>query len=166
MDSELLTWLFLGGGLFLMLLETFIPGGVSFFLGLSGLFVGLLRYLGLLASPSLSIAIWLVSSVALVIAFRPLLKKYWGGQSSFKLADEDFEAMDQIVEVTEPVNAFDNSGRIRYQGISWQARSDQGELEAGTKAKIKYRDNLTWVVEPADEPDPKNDAKTNQSLKN
>lgn len=161
MDTELITWFFLGGGLFLMLLETFIPGGVSFFLGISGLFVGFLRYLGLLADPGLSIAVWLISSIALVVAFRPLLKKYWGGESSFKLADEDFEAMDQIVEVTEPINAFDNSGRIRFQGISWQARSDEGKLEAGTKAKIKYRDNLTWIVEATDEPDTPNRIKTN-----
>ena len=153
MDAELLTWIFLGGGTFLMLLETFIPGGVSFFLGLSGLFVGLLRFLGFLLNPGLSIAVWLISSIVLVLAFRPLLKRYWGGESSFKLADEDYEAMDQIVQVTEPVNAFDNSGRIRYQGISWQARSDQGEIKAGSKARIKYRDNLTWVIEPLDELD-------------
>lgn len=161
MDTELLTWLFLGGGLFLMLLETFIPGGVSFFLGLSGLVVGILRYFGLVLSPGLSVAIWLIASVALVMAFRPLLKKYWGGESTFKLADEDFEAMDQIVEVTEPVNSFDNTGRIRFQGISWQARSDQGKLEAGSKAKIKYRDNLTWVVEAIDEPNAPERIKTN-----
>lgn len=151
MDSELLTWIFLGGGLFLMLLETFVPGGVSFFLGLSGIMVGLLRYFGILLDPGFSVALWLICSVILVVAFRPLLKKYWGGQSTFKLADEDFEAMDQVVEITEPVNALDNSGRIRYQGISWQARSVEGQLPAGTKAKIKYRDNLTWVVEPLDE---------------
>jgi membrane protein implicated in regulation of membrane protease activity len=164
MDTELITWIFMGGGIFLILLETFIPGGVSFFLGLSGILVGVLRYFGLMLDPGMSIAVWLVCSVALVVAFRPLLKKYWGGESTFKLADEDFEAMDQIVEVTEPVNALDNSGRIRYQGISWQARSDQGELKAGQKAKIKYRDNLTWVVESIDEldkPDLPNKTKTN-----
>ncbi len=150
-DSELLTWIFLGGGAFLMLLETFIPGGVSFFLGASGIFVGLLRYFGIFMDPAASIGVWLILSVSLVLAFRPLLKKYWGGQSYFKLADEDYEAMDQIVQVTEEVNALDNSGRIRYQGISWQARTEKGQITPGTKAKIKYRDNLTWVVEPVDE---------------
>lgn len=151
MDSEILTWIFLGGGVFLMLLETFVPGGISFFLGFSGLFVGILRYFGIFLSPAVSVGVWLILSVTLVIAFRPLLKKYWGGQSYFKLADEDYEAMDQIVDVTEPVNALDNTGRIRFQGISWQARTEEGKLPAGSKAKIKYRDNLTWVVEPVDE---------------
>ena len=166
MDAEILTWLFLGGGLFLILLETFIPGGISFFLGLSGLIVGILRYFGLLLPPGVSVAVWLVASVALVVAFRPLLKKYWGGDSTFKLADEDYEAMDQIVEVIEPVNEFDNSGRIHFQGISWQARSDEGRLEPGSKAKIKYRDNLTWIVEPFDESDDRQQGKIEKKLKN
>jgi len=151
MNESLLTWIFAGGGLFLMILEAFIPGGVAFFLGLSGLLVALLRYIGLIANPGISVAIWLICSLGLTIAFRPFLKKYWGGQSFFKLADEDYEAMDQIVDVIEPIGALDNNGRIRFRGSSWKARSEEGTIAAGSKARIKYRDNLTWVVEPVDE---------------
>ncbi|MDZ7715705.1 MAG: NfeD family protein [Balneolaceae bacterium] len=151
MDSETLTLIFLIGGVAFMILETLIPGGVSFFLGFSGLLVGALRYFGILVEPGSSIITWLGTSIGLILLFRPLLMKYWGGESFFKLADEDLEAMDQIVEVVEPVNAEDNSGRVRYQGISWQARTMEGTLESGAKAKIKYRDNVTWVVEPVDE---------------
>lgn len=151
MDSETLTLIFLIGGMVLMILETLLPGGVSFFLGFSGLLVGALRYFGILVEPGSSIITWLGTSIGLILLFRPLLMKYWGGESFFKLADEDVEAMDQIVEVVEPVNSEDNSGRVRYQGISWQARTMEGTLEQGSKAKIKYRDNVTWVVEPLDE---------------
>lgn len=151
MDGETLTWIFLIGGTALMILETLIPGGVSFFLGFSGIFVGVLRYFGILVEPGTSIITWLGTAIALILVFRPLLMKYWGGESFFKLADEDFEAMGQIVEVVEPVNDQDNSGRIKFQGISWQARTMEGELKPGQKAKIKYRDNVTWVVEPVDE---------------
>lgn len=153
MDGESLTWIFLIGGAALMILETLVPGGVSFFLGFSGVLVGALRYFGILLDPGTSILTWLGTAIGLILLFRPLLMKYWGGESFFKLADEDFEAMDQIVEVVEPINDQDNSGRIKFQGISWQARSIQGELKAGQKAKIKYRDNVTWVVEPLDELD-------------
>lgn len=151
MDPEILTWIFLGGGIMLMILETILPGGVAFFLGVSGILVGALRFFGILVEPGTSIITWLASSIGLILLFRPLLMKYWGGESFFKLADEDLEAMDEIVEVVEPINAEDNSGRIRYQGISWQAQTMEGELEAGSKAKIKYRDNVTWIVEPADD---------------
>lgn len=151
MDGELLTWIFTIGGVLLMLIETVVPGGVSFFLGLSGVLVGGLRFLGLLTEPTSAIITWLLISVGLILVMRPVMMKYWGGESSFKLADEDFEAIDEVVDVIEPVNPDDNSGRIRYQGISWQARTLEGELRKGQKARIKFRDNVTWIVEPVDE---------------
>lgn len=154
MDSELLTWVFLIGGIVLMLLEALIPGGVTFLLGFSGLAVGILRYLGFLQDPFTATFTWLLSSMALTVLIRPFIKKYFPGDTFFKLADEDYEAMDQIVEAVEPINEFDNSGRIRYQGISWQARAMEGEIPAGTKVRIKYRDNTTWVVEPVEAIEP------------
>src|SRR5690625_879051 len=151
MDGETLTTIFFIGGIVLMIIETFIPSGVSFFLGASGLLVGVLRWLGILETPSTSIITWLFTSVALILAMRPLLMKYWGGESTYNLANEDVEAMDQIVEVIEQVNPEDHSGRVRFQGISWQAKTLEGEIPAGSRAKIRYRDNVTWIVEPVDE---------------
>jgi len=148
MDSEILTWLFVAGGLILMLLELFLPGGVALILGISGLGVGLLRFLGLLSDPGTALAVWLLSSVGLTLAIRPFIKKYFKSDSYTKIADEDFEAMDKVAEVTEPLTDDDNSGRIRFNGISWQARSLEGRVEPGQKVRIKYRENTTWIVEP------------------
>lgn len=151
MDAETLTTIFFIGGIVLMIIETLLPGGVSFFLGVSGLFVGALRWFGILEDPATSIITWLFTSVVLILAMRPLLMKYWGGESSYKLANEDVEAMDEVVDVVDEINPNDNSGRIRFQGISWQARTLEGKIPAGSKAKIRYRDNVTWIVEPLDE---------------
>jgi membrane protein implicated in regulation of membrane protease activity len=160
MDGEILTWVFLIGGILLMVLETLLPGGVAFLLGLSGLGVGVLRYFGFLADPFTATVVWLLSSTALTIAIRPFINKYFKGETSYKLADEDYEAMDQIVEVIEPIDELSNDGRIRFQGISWQARSMEGEIPAGVQVRIKYRDNTTWIVEPVDIIDsPKNQLK-------
>ncbi|MTI88211.1 MAG: NfeD family protein [Balneolaceae bacterium] len=150
MDGELLTWLFLIGGIILLLLEMVLPGGVALILGLSGLGIGILRWFGLLADPFTAAMVWLLSSVALTILIRPLIKKYFAGDISFKYADEDYEAMDQVVDVVEPINDIDNSGRIRYQGITWQARTIEGDIPAGAQVRIKYRDNTTWIVEAVD----------------
>lgn len=150
MDGEFLTWIFLIGGIILMLLEMALPGGVSLILGFSGLGIGLLRWFGFLEDPFMSTLAWLLSSVALTIVIRPFIRKYFAGDTSFKFADEDYEAMDQVVNVIEPVNDQDNSGRIRFQGISWQARTLEGEIPAGSQVRIKYRDNTTWIVEPVD----------------
>lgn len=155
MDSEILTWIFIIGGVLLILLEAILPGGVAFLLGLSGIGVGILRYFGFLEDPLTATFIWLFTSTILTIAIRPFINKYFKGESSYKLADEDYEAMDQIVEVIEPINDLDNAGRIKFQGISWQARSMEGHIPAGVQVRIKYRDNTTWIVEPLDAIDSK-----------
>lgn len=148
MDAELLTWIFLGGGILLMLLEFILPSGLALFLGFSGLSVGILRFLGILTGTGSSIAVWLILSVVLTILIRPFIKKYFKAESFFKYADEDYEAMDEIVEVTETVNDEDNSGKIRLNGTTWRARSLEGEIKPGKKVRIRYRENTTWIVEP------------------
>lgn len=153
MDAELLTMVFFIGGVLLIVIEAFLPGGVSFFLGISSLFVGVLRWMGIMVEPGSSIITWLLTSIGLLLMIRPVFMKYWGGESSYKLANEDVEAMDQVVDVIETVNNRDNSGRIRYQGISWKAKTLEGSISSGSKAKIRYRDNVTWIVEPVDELD-------------
>lgn len=150
MDGDILTWVFLAGGILLMISEALIPGGVALLLGISGLAVGLLRFFGLLEDPTSAVFTWLITSTALTVLIRPFIKKYFQGETSFKYADEDYEAMDQIVEVIDPINDTNNNGRIRYQGISWQARSIEGEIPAGVQVRIKYRDNTTWIVESVD----------------
>ena len=134
-----------------MLLETVLPGGVAFFLGLSGVLVAALRFLGFLGDPVTAVTVWLLGSLGLVVAIRPIFMKYFEGDSSFTSADEDLNSMDEVVQVEEPVNEYDSSGRIRYQGASWNARTLEGTIPKGAKAVIKYRDNVTWIVEPYDE---------------
>lgn len=165
MDSETITWIFIAGGILLMILETVLPGGVALFLGISGLGVGLLRWMGFLGDPLLAIFVWLLSSVALTIVIRPIIKKYFKGERSFKFADEDYEAIDKVVDVVETVTDHDHSGRIRFQGISWQAKTMEGTIEAGQKARICYRENTTWIVE-ATHPLPGLDSKIRQKEKN
>jgi membrane protein implicated in regulation of membrane protease activity len=55
--------------------------------------------------------------------------------------------MDQIVDVIEDINEDDNSGKIRFDGTSWRARSLDGTIKAGEKVRIRYRENITWIVE-------------------
>ena len=150
MDGETITWIFLIAGLLAMLVETIVPGGIAFILGFSSVIVAGLRYLGLLQEPLTAGLAWVGLSIAMTLAIRPLIAKFWAGETSFKYADEDYEAMDKIVKVVEPVSPDDNKGRIRYQGISWQARSNEGRIPAGKRVRIKYRDNVTWIVEPYD----------------
>lgn len=152
LDPILLTWLFVFGGLALMVLETLIPGGVAGFLGLGGLVVAGLRAFGLLADPLTALITWVFLSTGLTIALRPLAMRFVQGDISLALTNEDAEAMGQTVTVVEPVGE-EEAGRIRFRGASWDARTVEGHLPKGAEAKLLYRDNLTWIIEPADHAD-------------
>ena len=152
LDPALLTWAFAVGGILLMLLETAVPGGVAGFLGVGGLVVAGLRAMGLLVDPLTAIITWAFLSAGLTIALRPLLLRFVRGDTSLALTDEDAEAMGQTVTVVQEVDD-EEAGRIRYRGATWDARTVEGTLPEGAEAKLLYRDNLTWIVEPADDAD-------------
>jgi len=148
MEADLLTWIFIGGGILLMILEFVLPGGLALFLGFSGLSVGILRLLGIITGTGASVAAWLILSVALTIIIRPFIKKYLRPESFTKFADEDYEAMDQVAEVVETLRDDDSTGKIRFDGTIWRARSLEGEVKPGKRVRIRFRENTTWVVEP------------------
>ncbi len=152
LDPTLLTWAFVIGGVLLMLIEAVVPGGIAFFLGIGGVVVGGLRAFGLLVDPLSSVVTWVFLSTGLTIALRPLMLRFVQGDVSLAMTDEDAEAMGETVTVLEPV-APESPGRIRFRGASWDARTLQGRLPKGAEAQLLYRDNLTWVVEPADHAD-------------
>lgn len=152
LDPTLLTWVFVGGGLFLMMLETVVPGGVAGFLGIGGLVVAGLRALGLLLNPWTAVVTWVFLSVGLTIALRPIALRFVQGDISLAFTDEDAEAMGEAVTVLDTVRP-DEPGRIRFRGAGWDARSVEGTLPEGATARLLYRDNLTWVVEAADDSD-------------
>lgn len=152
LDPTLLTWAFVVGGLLLMLLETIVPGGIAFFLGAGGLVVAGLRALGFLLDPVSAVITWVFLSTGLTVALRPIALRIAQGEISLALTDEDAEAIGQTVTVIEPVGEHE-PGRIRFRGATWDARTLEGQLPEGAEATLLYRDNLTWVIEPADHSD-------------
>ena len=152
LDPTLLTWAFVVGGVALMLIETVVPGGIACFLGVGGVVVGGLRALGLLADPMTAAVTWVFLSAGLTIALRPLILRFAQGDTSLAMTNEDAEAMGETVAVVEAVGS-DDPGRIRFRGATWEARTLEGTLPEGAEAQLLYRDNLTWVVEPADHAD-------------
>ncbi|MCS3649246.1 membrane protein implicated in regulation of membrane protease activity [Salinibacter ruber] len=152
LDPTLLTWAFVVGGALLMLIEAVVPGGIAFFLGIGGVVVGGLRALGLLVDPLSSVVTWVFLSTGLTIALRPLMLRFVQGDVSLAMTDEDAEAMGETVTVVEAVGP-ESPGRIRFRGATWDARTLEGRLPDGAEAQLLYRDNLTWVVEPADHAD-------------
>jgi hypothetical protein len=59
-------------------------------------------------------------------------------------------ALGQVVEVVRTCSEGEE-GRIRWEGTLWRAQTLGGRIDAGQQARLMYRDNLVWVVEPYDE---------------
>lgn len=150
MDGFNLEWILYGLGILLMLAEIIIPGGIVGLLGLNALITGLLVQFGIIQTIPVTLLTWFGLSLSSYLVLRPTLTRLLGGESSYKLPLEELDEMDKEVEVVETVASDHKNGRIRFQGISWTATCLEGEIPAGSKAIIKFRDNLTYVVEPLD----------------
>ena len=128
-----------------MVTELFLPGLIVVFFGLAAVIVACLQWLGLFPGLTESFTVWIVTSLVLLLALRHFMRKWLPSESSVQMTDEDVEAAGMIVEITEP-------GRIRFGGTSWPAVTKEGlPISACKTARLLYRDNLVWVVEPYQE---------------
>ena len=149
---ETITWFWLVAGILLIVMELFIPGLVVCFLGAAAIIVAGLRWIGLIPGLTESFTVWFITSIVLLLGLRHFLLRWIPSESSYQLTDEDVTAVGSIVEVIQTVSNTDQQGRIRYAGTTWPAVTRQGTLMPGQKAKLLYRDNLVWVVEPEQDP--------------
>ena len=138
-----------------MLAELIVPGAVVIFLGAAAVLIAGARGLGLVESLMSSFTAWFVLSLAMVIGLRGIVGRFSSAEKSVQPTDEDLDSFGKIVEAITAVGSEDQSGRVRFQGSSWPARSLKGTLEPGGRARIVDRENLVFLVEPVADPLPK-----------
>ena len=98
----------------------------------------------------LQITLFVVVSVGLLIAFRPLLKKYIAPRKT--ATNVDAVVGTQGI-VTERVDNLAGTGRVKLGGLDWSARSESGEcIEAGTVVKAKKVQGVKVFVSPVNVP--------------
>lgn len=148
MNPDIIIWAWVIGGFLLIAFEAVLPQFYTGFFGAGALLVALLMALGFLANPATCLLVWFASSLLFLFALRHVAIRYLHAESSYQSTDEDFEAVGQIVEVVTPVSEADENGRVRFRGTTWPAISTTGTILAGQKARLLYRDNLLWKVEP------------------
>jgi membrane protein implicated in regulation of membrane protease activity len=145
LNNAVLIW---GGvGIFLILAELIIPGGIVVFLGTSALIVAASLHFGLIESWLHAFTLFFISSIILLIIFRNLGQKMVGGDSTIENTDENLDAFGTEVDVIETIGPGNKKGRILFQGTNWSALGDGSEIKVGDKAKIVCRDNISYVVE-------------------
>lgn len=151
MDGDVVTLIWLAVGLLLIAFELFVPGLVVVFAGLGALAVALLRFVGVIEGLPASFAAWMVSSVVMVLAFRSTLRRWFPAEETVRVENEAVDAYGKVVEVLEEVTESGGDkppGRVSFGGTSWPARTAEGTIKAGERARLVFRDNLAWVVEP------------------
>lgn len=143
---------FLVGGLLLIGSEFVVPSLFTIFLGVAALLTAGLRAVGLVDSVPISFLLWSVLSLGLVVPFRSQVQRFMpGGKSDVKKdrtdVEHDRDAMGEVVDVVEDISDDNDTGRIRFQGTTWNARMTNGSLKKGEKAQLVYREGALWVVE-------------------
>ena len=89
--------------------------------------------------------VFLVISVALLLAFRPILVKRLSKNNIKTNADS---VIGKKVLITETVDNTNSTGQGRIDGAIWTVRSESGTIiEAGTLAIIKEIEGVKLIVE-------------------
>ena len=138
-------WLWLAGGLVLVVAELATPSGFFIiFFGIGALAVGVLSALGAVESIWLQGLLFSVLSVASLLVFRGRL------QATFQAPPAP--SLDSFVGVLAVVreNLGPGSvGRVEVRGASWSARNtSDATLTAGQRARVAGIDGLLLTVVP------------------
>ena len=132
-------------GLLMFLLEMAGPGLIILFFGV-GAWVVMLLTLFLDLSLNAQLAIFLVSSIMVLILFRRILKKAFHGYEKGEqdLGEELDEFLGHRATVLERIS-LDMCGKVEFKGSQWaaEAKEDIGE---GEVVKIVGKENLTLKV--------------------
>ena len=145
----LTTWII--AGVALLVFELVVPGLVLVFLGAGALAVALLIWLGLIQTWVAAMTTWFIASLLFLVGLRSFFQRLLPGDTEQQSTDEDLDSFDALVEVIEPI-APNKEGRIRHRGTTWRALCYDGDLEVGMTARIVYREDQVWIVEPVEPP--------------
>jgi membrane protein implicated in regulation of membrane protease activity len=144
MDSSLF-WFLLG--IALMVLELVLPGFVVIFFGFGAIITALLTYTGILNDIILQLAVFIVSSVIILVIFRRRWSSSFKGNVSRKI--KEGESIDNTIGdkvlVKKDIIPGKLGGKVEYNGTIWDADSDE-EIKAGEIAIITERNSIRIKV--------------------
>lgn len=138
-------WLWLAGGLALVVAELATPSGFFvLFFGLGALTVGVLDAFGIVNNLGIEILLFTILSVAYLLMFRGRLKGRFGLPASSNVDT----LIGDLATVQEPMSPG-VVGRVEVRGSMWAARNTSGVvLDAGQRARVAGVDGLTLAVIP------------------
>lgn len=134
-------------GIFLLMMELFIPGLIVFFFGVGALLVAVVCVFAEI-NINVQILLFLISSVVFLLMLRSWLKGVFSGfikgRPDMSLNPPDF--IGERVTVLQTITPV-MPGTVEMHGTQWKARADV-EISAGAVVEIIGNENLTLVVKP------------------
>ena len=137
-------WLWLIGGIVLLIAEVIAPGFFLVFIGAAAIAAGLFTVLFGLGLAAQLALFALYAVLAVMIGRRAYARMPSAGSSPF-LNDPAKRLVGKVVTVTEPVD--EHSGRVGVGEGEWSARG--GPAAVGERVRITGVDGNCLTVEPA-----------------
>ncbi len=133
-------------GVLLLLLEFASPGVVMLFFGIGAWLIAILC-LFIDISINMQLAIFILSSLLLLISLRKWFKTLFQGRFEPNEAGEEVlkEFVGKKAFVTREITA--SGGKVEFQGSNWGAEADT-IIPQGTAVEIVGRNNITLIVKP------------------
>lgn len=138
-------WLWLAGGLALVVAELVTPSGFFIiFFGLGALSVGVLARLGLVSNLPLQVLAFTALSVVYLVAFRGRL------QHTVQIPPPpDVDSLVGVLAIVQERLSPGVVGRVEVRGAAWSARNTSNvTLDPGQRARVTAVDGLTLAVVP------------------
>ena len=141
-DSIEPEWLWLIGGVLLLILEVMAPGVFLVFIGAAAIATGVFTLLFDLGAAS-QLALFALYAVIAVFVGRRFYANRSSDNFDLLLNDRAAQLIGRVVTVVEPVD--DHNGRVRVGDSEWTARG--GPADAGERVRITGVDGNCLKVE-------------------
>ena len=145
MPAQMEWWLWMAGGLVLLLVELMTPGGfVVMFFGLGALTVGLMTRLEVAGPAWLQWLLFTTLSLAYLLVFRRRLQRHMIASQRGEL-----DSLVGTVAITQERLLPGAIGRVEARGSAWTARNiTTTPIEPGQRCRVLRVDGLMLNFQP------------------
>ena len=135
-------WLILAG--VFVIGEVLTAGFLIFWLGIASLIAMAVSFIT--DNIIIQTTVFLISSVILILATKPLVKKFAKVETTKTNA---FSLIDKKGIVTKDISSINSTGQVKVEGELWSATGENDmEISKGTEVKIKEIKGVKLIVTP------------------
>ena len=135
-------WLILAG--VFVIGEVITSGFLIFWLGIASLIAMAVSFVT--DNIIIQTTVFLISSVILILATKPLVKKFAKVETTKTNA---FSLIDKKGIVTKDISSINSTGQVKVEGELWSATGENDiEISKGTEVKIKEIKGVKLIVTP------------------